>query len=107
MVKKSIKFQGISDACVGRGEEGKEERSSFFISTLIFNQHHKGDPSRRHHTVMEAKLSKVSPPLPSEEGGALPGTNSSSTDPEVYVSLFHMLQTYWSALGRKARCIKS
>lgn len=57
MDKKSIKFQGISDAYVGRGDKGKEERSSFFISTLIFNQH---------HIVIKVKLSKVSPPLPSE-----------------------------------------
>lgn len=39
---------------------------------------------------MEAKLPKVCPPLPSEEGGALSGTNTSSTDPEIYVSLFHI-----------------
>lgn len=39
---------------------------------------------------MEAKLPKVCPPLPSEECGALPGTNTSFTDPEIYVSLFHI-----------------
>lgn len=94
MDKKPIKYQGISDAYVGRGEEGKDERSSFFFSTLIFNQHHEGDPSWRHHTVMKVKLSKVSHPLPSEECGALPGTNTPSTDPEIYMSLLHTSQPY-------------
>lgn len=45
MDKKPIKYQGIRDAYTGRGEEGKDKRSSSFISTLIFNQHHEGDPS--------------------------------------------------------------
>lgn len=47
---------------------------------------------------MKVKLSKVSLPLPREEGGALPGTNTLSTDPEIYVMSFHMSQPNTRAL---------
>lgn len=33
--------------------------------------------------MVQAKVSKVSPPLPREGEGALPGTNTSSTGPET------------------------
>lgn len=63
------------------------------------------------YTVMKAKLPKLSPPLPSEEGGALPGTNTSSTDPEVYVSLFHnhrLTRVLWEEKQGvpKAKCVR-
>lgn len=108
--KKPIKFQGTVAMCMLAGV-GKEKVCKSFLllhQDLDFQptSHHKGDPSWRHHPVVKTKLSKVSPP-PIEGESALPGTNSSSTDPETYISLLHISQPYWSTLGRKARCTKS
>lgn len=90
----------------GVGKEKVSKRFLFLNQYLDFQptSQHKGDPSWRHHPVVKAKVSKVSPPLPSEGEGALPGTNTSSTDPETSISLLHISQPYWSTLGRKAKC---